>query len=215
MQMLMSQVASKQDVPNSVYYSIVSIVDWIYPRKCVNCGRGNSYVCQRCEGLIERRGTSLRYARVVRKMIKAIKYRGTYDMVQELVTIWDPPIPDHRENIIVTWVPMWEPKRKLRGFNQAELIAKEVGRRWGVEALALLERTRETKPMYGLKKSERAENVRGAFTINSQILNSPILKLKQVILVDDVWTSGATMQECVRVLHQNGIEKVVMMSVAR
>lgn len=136
-------------------------------------------------------------------------------MVRELVEIWDPPAPDQAQETIITWVPMWEPKRKLRGFDQAELIAKEVGKRWGVETKGLLIRTRETKPMYGLKKSERVENVRGAFTINSQIVNSPILKLKRVVLVDDVWTSGATMQECMRVLHKNGIEKIVMISVAR
>lgn len=209
--MLMSEVASKQDVPNSVYYSIVGLVDWIYPCKCVNCGAGRSYVCQRCRRLIGRKGASLRYTGVVRKIMKAIKYRGTYDMVKELVEIWDPPAPDQVTETIVTWVPMWEPKRKLRGFDQAELIAREVGRRWGVEPRALLMRARETKPMYGLNKSERAENVRGAFRLNPKF---KITNYKQVVLVDDVWTTGATMRECVRVLGKAGVKRVWCLTVA-
>lgn len=144
-------------------------------------------------------------------------------MVKELVEIWGPPRPDNVKELIVTWVPMWEPKRKLRGFDQAELIAKEVGGRWEVETLALLERTRETEPMYGLKRSERAENVRGAFRICDQYTvisdqksyKLPTANCKLVILVDDVWTTGATMRECITMLKQGGVSKVWALTLAR
>jgi len=162
----------------------------------------------------------LRYSGVVRKIIKAIKYRGSYDMVAELVGIWNLQRLDGEW--IITAVPMWEPKRKLRGFNQAELIARMVAKRWGMEYRELLTRTRETMPMYGLKREERIENVGGAFEVNhksqTRLAARQVLQfsnVQRIVLVDDVWTSGATMSECVRVLYQAGAGRVVMVSVAR
>ncbi len=190
----------------------MGILDWIYPKKCLGCRANGGYFCQRCQRLVRRRGSGLAYQGIVRRAIKEIKYRGTYDLVAELVEIWAPKRPEGE--IVVTSVPMWEGKKRLRGYNQAELIARAVARRWGVEYHELLTRTRKTKPMYGLKKGERLVNVKGAFVYNSQIPNSQVLKYNALILIDDVWTSGATIRECVRVLKQAGWARVVSLALA-
>ncbi len=190
----------------------MAIIDWIYPKKCLGCQIRGRYFCLECQRGIGRRGESLEYRGIVRRAIKEIKYRGTYSLVGELVEIWKPKMPEG--DILVTSVPMWQSKRWRRGYNQAELIAKEVAKRWGVEYLETLIRNRETKPMYGLKKEERLENVRGAFETKSQIPNSQILKYNALILIDDVWTSGATMEECMRVLKCAGWKKVIPMALA-
>lgn len=177
----------------------------------MECGRGGVYVCEKCRKYVEVRGESLRYSGVVRKLIKEIKYRGSWDMVAELVGLWEERVGLEYGGGVVTAVPMWETKRKLRGYNQAELIARELAKRWEIPYKELLIRTRETKPMYGLKRSERIENVRGAFKLNSkqEITNSKI-----VVLVDDVWTSGATMKECARILSQAGWGKIIQLAIA-
>ena len=151
----------------------------------------------------------MEYQGIVRRGVKEIKYRGVYDIVSELVKIWGPKRP--AGEILVTSVPMWKIKRMKRGYNQAEMIAREVARRWRVEYLEILVRNRETKPMYGLKKEERLDNVKGAFA------QSPKLdpQNKTLILIDDVWTSGATMQECMRVLKRAGWKWVIPMALAR
>lgn len=169
---------------------------------------GGSYVCKECQRGIQRRGESLKYTGIVRKIIKEVKYRGSYDLVHELVELWVPQRPQGL--VIVTSVPMWEGKKRIRGYNQAELIAREVARLWSVEYRELLIRNRETKPMYGLKKGERLENVRGAFLLNPKFE----IRNKNLVLIDDVWTSGATMEECMRVLKCAGWKKVIPMALA-
>ncbi|TXH05028.1 MAG: ComF family protein [Candidatus Moraniibacteriota bacterium] len=188
----------------------MAIIDWIYPKKCLGCQIRGRYFCLECQRGIGRRGESLEYRGIVRYGIKEIKYRGMYDLVSELVEIWHPGRPEGE--IVVTSVPMWQSKRWWRGYNQAELIAKEVAKRWGVEYLETLVRNRETRPMYGLKKSERLENVRGAFEINVHRLQ--IANVHKLILIDDVWTSGATIQECKRVLKRAGWKMVIPMALA-
>ena len=182
---------------------------------------GGRYVCLTCQRGIQRRGESLKYTGIVRKIIKQVKYRGSYDLVHELVELWAPKRPPGE--VMVTSVPMWEGKKRVRGYNQAELIAREVASLWEVEYRELLNRSRETKPMYGLKKGERLENVRGAFLLNpkfeiintKQILNSKFeIRNKTLVLIDDVWTSGATIQECMRVLKRAGWERVIPISLA-
>jgi competence protein ComFC len=204
-----------------------AILDWIYPKKCLECGSWEGYICTHCQQGIGRRGASLRYEGVVRKSLKEIKYRGTYDLVAELVEIWNPTIRDQyavsSDRLLVTAVPMWVGKQRKRGYNQAELIGREVAKRWGVGYQDLLVRNRDTKPMFGLSRKARLDNIRNAFRLNPklELLNlkqNQNLKLKYqdkiVALIDDVSTSGATINECASVLKRAGWEKVVCMALA-
>lgn len=193
----------------------MGIVDLIYPKVCVGCGIEGKYICDKCRQGVPRAGESLRYIGLVRKIIKEIKYRGTYDMVRELVEVWNPVWQAKYEGAIVTSVPMWNHKKRERGYNQAELIARELAKKWGLEYADTLERIRETRPMYGLSKSERKENVGGAFVVSKK-LNAKSFKLAglKVLLVDDVWTTGATMGECAKVLKSTRVKEVWAMTLA-
>lgn len=115
---------------------------------------------------------------------------------------------------VITSVPMWGPKERSRGFNQAEIVAELVAKNYKVTNLVILERIKETKPMFGLKKKERRENIEGAFRLNpkSQILQ---FSNSRIILVDDVWTTGATMRECARVLKLAGALEVWGVALAK
>ena len=185
----------------------------IFPKQCVGCSREGSYICDKCRKDIQADGISLRYRGVVRKLIKEIKYRSTSDMISELVELWSQRvgnIPVDRGSI-VTSVPMYKTKQRKRGYNQAELIARQLAKRWGCEYRELLARKRETKPMYGLAEQERSRNVKDAF----ELLDNESTHGQMIICVDDIMTTGATLLECVRVLKHGGARGVKSVVIAR
>lgn len=104
-------------------------------------------------------------------------------------------------------VPLHKKKLRKRGYNQAELLAKGLGKRFGLPVVDCLQRVKETKTQVGLSKEERASNSRNAFAFNPAFQNN-LRGIKQAFLVDDVVTSGATLRECAKVLKKAGVEKV-------
>ncbi len=118
--------------------------------------------------------------------------------------------------IAVVPVPLHARKRAQRGFNQAELIAraalKQLNRpkRFQVLTTALVRR-RETESQIGLTRHQRRENLRGAFKVVAPAL---ILK-RNILLVDDVYTTGTTAAECATVLRRAGANRVYVATVAR
>ena len=112
----------------------------------------------------------------------------------------DPPV--------VTWVPLGRRRRRERGFDQAEILARGVGSRTGRPVAPLLERIRETGPQARRSSVERRRALSGAFR---SIAPPP----PRVILVDDVLTTGATAQECARTLRRAGAGEVGLLTAAR
>ncbi len=121
------------------------------------------------------------------------------------------PIAD---SILVVPVPLCRSKRRERGFNQAELIARAAlkGAALRCELRSdVLERTRSTASQIGLTRPQRIENIRGAFRVPH--LNR--VAGRAVLVVDDVLTTGTTASECARVLRKAGAEKIFVATVAR
>ncbi len=109
-------------------------------------------------------------------------------------------------------VPLHRKRLRWRGFNQAVLLAREVSRLWRVPIDPfVLSRTKETLPQTQLPEEERRKNVRGAFSLNQE---KPV-KGKALLVVDDVYTTGATVNECSRILLRAGAEKVHVLTLAR
>jgi ComF family protein len=118
--------------------------------------------------------------------------------------------------LLVVPVPLHSTKLRQRGFNQSELIARaalkvkpSAGR--FQSSPGLLKRRRETKSQIGLSRHQRRENIRGAF-----VVTRPLEMLgREVLLVDDVFTTGTTVSECARILRRAGASKVYVATVAR
>lgn len=108
-------------------------------------------------------------------------------------------------------VPLHKRRLKARGFNHAEEIAKVLSSALGVPAVSPLARIRHTAPQVELKEQERKQNVAGAF----RVANSEAVANKKILLVDDVFTTGATMEECAGVLRRAGAKRVWGVVVAR
>lgn len=117
--------------------------------------------------------------------------------------------------VLVVSVPLHRSKRRQRGFNQTDLIVraalKKLGRSQFVLARDLLERRRPTVSQIGLTRAQRAENIHGAF----QVLHLNRVQGRNILLVDDVLTTGTTVSECARVLRKAGATKVWVATVAR
>ena len=109
------------------------------------------------------------------------------------------------EDTFVTYVPMHRKKERQRGFNQAAVFATEIGKRVGKKPVTILFKTKDTKPQIDLTKEERLYNVRDTFGL---LVNPALIGMEKAVLVDDVWTTGATMKECCKVLKKAGVKEV-------
>lgn len=111
-------------------------------------------------------------------------------------------------------VPLHKKQIKKRGFNQSEEIAKEISLYLNIPIISnALSRTKQTASQTKLNKEERKKNVKGAFKINPATRN--LIKNKNILVVDDVFTTGSTIEECAKVLRQAGTNEVWGMTVAR
>lgn len=113
---------------------------------------------------------------------------------------------------LVCWAPLSKQRRRERGFDQAELLAREVGRLLGIPATPVLAKTRDTGPQSELEEeSARRANARGAYAL----LPGTDLAGKRVVLADDVVTSGATLSACAALLRQAGAAQVWCLTLAQ
>jgi ComF family protein len=108
----------------------------------------------------------------------------------------------------ITYVPMTGPDRRARGFNQAQLLAQGVGKRISLPVYRTLRKVRSTPPQAGLSARERGKNLRQAFNLIKS-------RKGRILLVDDIYTTGATVQECSQNLRLGGCESVYVLTVAR
>lgn len=116
------------------------------------------------------------------------------------------------KNSVLVPVPLDNKKLKLRGYNQSEELAKELSKIIKIPVLSdVLIKTKNTPPQMGLKKEEREKNLQGVFAIK----DSPAIAKNKIFLVDDVYTTGSTMQECAAILKKAGAKSVWGITIAR
>ncbi|HEX8464214.1 MAG TPA: ComF family protein [Abditibacterium sp.] len=134
-----------------------------------------------------------------------------------LVEIWrgDPILSAFLPDYLVP-VPLHPSRHRKRGFNQSFLLARELGRSEGVPVALLLRRTRATAPQVDLDRPARAKNVRDAFAVAPDVAKrAQSLRGARVLLIDDVFTTGATLGECARALRKAGASEVCALTLAR
>jgi len=123
-------------------------------------------------------------------------------------------------NFILVPIPLTIRRKSVRGFNQSELLAKEIGKFLNCPVINLLKRKKFTSPQAEISDwQKRKENISGAFCLNPKLIDSGNQSRKgvvdRVILVDDVSTSGATLEEAATVLKQAGIKEIYGLVIAK
>jgi|SRR3989344_735372 len=216
------------------------LLDILLPKFCVGCGKEGLYICKDCEVFlseIENTTPGLtsvwEYEGLMEKLIHKIKFDGCYHIIDELAEKALGKIDlKLSEDTVITYVPMWKKKERRRGFNQSELIAQKIGNVLGLAKHALLEKTRDNRSQVGLGPIEREENVKGVFALNPLSFPSALPRFggalrdsenpgglapipRNALLVDDVYTTGATMRECMKVLRKAGVKNVYGFTLAR
>jgi len=115
-------------------------------------------------------------------------------------------------DFILIPVPLEKRKLKWRGFNQAEEIGKELSKFLKISLLNnVLAKIKETPSQVELSDEERKENIKGVFLVKDEEL----IKNRKILLIDDIYTTGATMEECARVLKTAGAKEIIGIVVAR
>jgi len=205
------------------------VLDLFFPIECLGCGAAGEWLCQRCHSKIKinlNGGFSQigeiqnlnqlwvvadYHQPLLEKVLHSFKYRYLTNLGEELgellVEFLNHELAKNQTlgfDLVIP-VPLSKKRKLWRGFNQSEILAKKISQQfgWPLEVTALARRY-NTRPQVGLKARERLINIRGIFSANK----NQLLKNKKILLVDDVITTGATMQECAKVLKQAGAKEV-------
>lgn len=148
------------------------------------------------------RASLLRY-----KFLSFSSYAGAYGRLLAMRLLSD----EMTDFDILTWVPISAKRKRNRGYDQVELLARAVGRELSVKPVRTLRKHRHAPPQSGIADAAaRRANVLGAYTA----LNPQLLKGKRILLLDDIITTGATASECARTLLTAGAEEVIFAAIA-
>lgn len=203
-----------------------SICEFLFPSRCPRCSK---YVerkgawCSSClRAALDVRLLSLptdapfaevwalgRYREGLQELIKALKYRQKQSTLPYFRTFLEAAAPHLgrllEKNFLAVPVPLFPAKERARGFNQTELIFSPWLKEQGIDMERLLLRQRSTRPMYGLTAAERQENLREAFALAA---GKEKIRGKSILLLDDIFTTGTTLEACGEVLREAGAKEI-------
>lgn len=195
-------------------------LDLIFPRACVTCGSIGGYICLKCyQKMVFHRDpipidltnpaldlllACTTYVSTGSDFIKSYKFGCSFALAPTIGEIIFEKMSKPEVDVFIP-VPLHKSRVRERGFNQAELITKHLSRRWQIPYENALLRMKETTPQAQLDREKRLIHLTDAFAI------SPTFSVegKVIGLVDDVATTGTTLNECAKVLKKHGAKKVI------
>ena len=228
-------------MPVALQPYLSALADMFYPERCVGCDRRSSdvlcrgcfeslprvgspvsgrcglptafatFVCEACKNVnfgFESARAPLRYEGVGKEVVHALKYRGYRKVVAGLAA----PLmlqalgEDGFDDVVP--VPLHRSRKRKRGFNQAELLARGVAAEINAPVSDTLKVVRSTRDQVELSAAQRRANVAGAYRANAPLRG-------RVLLIDDVFTTGATMSACASTLLRAGAKEVHALSLCR
>jgi ComF family protein len=214
----------------------MALLDLLMPPACAGCGRTGALLCSGCRGGLVAPGraqdrflapdagivigdaltlavAALAYAGPMRRALAALKYGSASRLAPILAQV---ALPRLSAALAVSGpatlvpVPVHLERRRIRGYNQAELIARELAKRAGLVTSPMLVRVRPTTKQHRLNRTARLANLRGAFGV------APGAGIPStVLIVDDIITTTATLEACASVLREAGVGAVYGFAIAR
>lgn len=208
---------------------IEKLLDFFYPPMCGICGKlEKEWICENClkklsVDIIQRK----EYNKFYDEQIYLFKYKDIRNLIlrykfngQAYLNNTFSSIILKNKNLcrklkfydIIIPVPMFNKKKRNRGYNQTELITNKISKKLNIETSNnILIKIKNTKTQSTLKEKQRLKNVQNAFCIK----NSNLIKNKNIILFDDIITTGATINECAKNLKQNGAKNIIVLALAK
>ena len=220
-----------KDIKNLFY-------DLIFPKKCVGCGQFGNWLCEKCfkkiivikspfcpschrltpqgqycyrcrphqnlTGVI----IAAHYENPLKEAIHKFKYDKIRELAEPLSEILIERLADGfpRGDFVLVPIPLSRQREAERGFNQAEILAKKIGKAFEIPVCEnVLRKIKNVAPQMKLKRSDRLENIKGVFSLRQNVEK---IKNKTILLVDDVMTTGATLNEAGGVLKKAGAKNV-------
>jgi len=187
-----------------------TILDLLFPIQCLGCNQEGNFLCYSC---FKKLSFNTKQAKnnlliasyykdpLIKLLIHQYKYNFIKDLAKPLGMLMVKKIKNQNiKNSILIPVPLHKKRLRWRGFNQAELLAQVISQKLNIPIINnLLVRTRYTPPQAKIKNAnQRKENIKQAFQLNLNFKNN--LENKKIILIDDICTTGSTLDECTEVL---------------
>ena len=205
------------------------LLDIIFPQKCLYCGKVGSYICDNCYKKLPNKKCIFKkvnneyfdymicdsfYIGERRRLIHNFKFHERAYLYKYFIDIAlkKEKISEFLKKFdFITYVPMSYKNQIIRGYNQSELLAKEISKRLGIKLIKTLKKNKNVKIQSTLNEEERRENVKNAFSIikNLKIEN------KNIILVDDIFTTGSTVSSASRVLKESNVNKICVFTISK
>lgn len=223
----------------------MNILDLIFPKKCINCGQGEGYICENClskvklasqtcpicdklsiDGMVHFKCKTKfgldghiavwEYEGVVRKAILALKYKFATEVSKEILEAFKKAFDKNKfnyKNFILIPIPVHFLRQNWRGFNQSEILGKEIAQELKMKFVSdFLSKNRSTVSQTELKGEDRAKNIKDVFLVKHK---SDSKIYPNILLFDDVWTTGSTVKEACKVLKRSGVKKVWSLTLAK
>lgn len=209
------------------------LADWLFPRKCPFCGaltRKGDAVCDTCRRTLPwtegqeqcwhepNCGTCIAplfYEGAVRKSLLRLKFGGAAGIANALGELLADCAAEHYPGMFncVTWVPVSSKRKRKRGYDQTELLAKAAGALWDTKPEAFLMKAFDNPPQSKISGGlpARRANVLGVYEVREGVS----VEGRRILLLDDIITTGATLAECTRVLREEGAAEVICAALAR
>ena len=212
-----------------------TILRMIYPSSCVFCGKNLEFdkeleICEECytkldffdeeddekvlyKKYYDKVFATFSYEGKIAEIIKEYKYKHKAYLFRIFAKLMFYNIKDEQiEADVILSVPLYPKREKARGYNQAHLIARNMSKLMGIKYYdKVLKRIKSTDSLALCNKEQRSKIIEGAFVIEDK---SKICD-KNVIIIDDVFTTGVTVNECSKVLKLNGAKSVVVIVLAK
>lgn len=223
------------NIKQTLHNALNAILTIIFPVECIGCNKENTYLCDNCfktiplHQSIEPFEHPLKYVdeiwtstvyqnNLVQIAIRYLKFCHIKELAiplsDLLIEFYKKVIRYTNHDTRYTIIPVPLNKKRLleRDFNQSELIGKFFANYFGFEMLSdVIKRTRNTPHQVGLDKDQRQTNLKNAF----QVTKPDLIQNKNIILIDDVVTTGSTLEEIAKVLKESSARKVVGLTVAK
>jgi len=210
------------------------LLDLLFPVECLGCGRESAWLCLACSKKLKF-GTDHKTLNLTTPFLDRIFIAGDYDdpllkelikkfkyhflaslaepLGQFLIFFWQGqlalinPLPD---KTLLVPMPLAKKRLRWRGFNQAEMLARKLSAAFPYSLCQDLKRKKYSRPQAGLSENERALNIKNSFFWTGDTLNG-----QTIILLDDVLTTGATLNEAARVLKEAGAARIYALVLAK